>query len=456
MKIFAKIFAVLLVISMLAGCFVACDNGEQNNDENNNSDNNEVLEFVDYVATVKFDKNSGRANAEVKLKSFVDGDTTHFYVPTSVNSSGILKARYLAINTPESTGQVEPWGKKASNFTKEALSKATSIIVESDTATWDLDSTGDRHLVWVWYKTAESEDYINLNLEILQAGLALASKASDNSYGDACVKILSQAMAHKLCVYSKEKDPDFYYGSAQPLTLKELKTNIEAYEGTRVSFEGVVIRNSGQSAYIEEYDDETGRYFGMQVYFGWSLDYNGQEILTVGNRVLIVGVVQGPQNGRTWQLSDIKYHSMRPDHEDNIKLISQGHVGAYTEVNATDIINGKINLDITETDDDGNETIVSKTYNAGFLIMHSSASMTNLTVKSMYTSDNSEISITCQDANGVQIVVRTEKLKDANGATVTEDYFPIGSVINVKGVVDMFNDEYQLRVFSVDDITFVD
>ena len=35
--------------------------------------------------------------------------------------NGVLKARYIAINTPESTGSIEPWGKKAANFTKTKL-----------------------------------------------------------------------------------------------------------------------------------------------------------------------------------------------------------------------------------------------------------------------------------------------------------------------------------------------
>ena len=40
--------------------------------------------------------------------------------------------RYLGIDTPESTGQIEPYGKKASDFTKAIMNKATSVIIESD------------------------------------------------------------------------------------------------------------------------------------------------------------------------------------------------------------------------------------------------------------------------------------------------------------------------------------
>lgn len=466
MKLFSKSITALLIIAMLVGCFAACgltneQGGETTNKETESvTEDNTLAEFVDYAGTVKLDKASGRKWCEASVRLFVDGDTTHFNVPSSVSSNGVLKARYLAINTPESTGQIEPYGKKASNFTKEALSKATSIIIESDTASWNLDSTGDRFLVWVWYKTADSDEYRNLNLEILQNGLALASNSSDNSYGDTCVKILSQAIAHKLNVHSKEKDPDFYYGAAKPITLKELKTNIETYKDTSVSFEGVVVRNSGNTAYVEEYDEETGLYFGIQVYYGFNLDYNGSQILNVGNRVLIVGSVQYYEAGGTYQVSDIKYHSMRPDHEENIKLVSEGHTASYQVMDASELLNKKVEIDVITFDDDGNESVETRTYDQGFLTMHASASLENLTIQSIYTTDNDgsndgALSITCTDANGTTVVIRTVVLKDANGETVTEDAFPIGSVINARGVVDVYNGVYQLKVFSVNDITFV-
>ncbi len=460
MKKFSRLLILLLALALLAGIFSACNGEGDETGDGSSAGSGEIGEFVDLAATLKFDPNSGRAYTEATVKTYVDGDTTHFNVPSSVIDTGVLKARYLAINTPESTGQIEPWGKKASNYTKETLKSATSIIVESDSAGWNPDSTGDRYLVWVWYKTAESEDYRCLNLEILQNGLAVASKSSDTSYADICVQILNQAVTHKLHVHSKEKDPDFYYGAAIPLTLKELKTNIESYRDKSVSFEGVVVRNSGNTAYVEEYDEETGLYFGIQVYYGFNLDYFGQEILTVGNRVLIVGSVQYYETGGTYQISDIKYNAMRPDDEVNIKLISSGHEGAYTEVDAKELLTGKVTLSITQVDDEDNETIVEKTFDRGFLTMHGTAALKGLTIKSIYTTTNEDssnygaLSITCTAEDGTEIVVRTIVLKDETGKTITADAFPVGSKIDARGVVDVFNGVYQLKVFSVNDITF--
>ncbi|MBO5967418.1 MAG: thermonuclease family protein [Clostridia bacterium] len=452
-----KLTVLLLALALLAGIFVACESGES---EVTTEGAAELGELVDYVATLKFNPNSGRAYTETTVKTFVDGDTTHFNVPSSIVSGGVLKARYLGINTPESTGQIEPWGKKASNYTKAALSAATSIIVESDTVSWNPDSTGDRYLVWVWYKTAEMTDYRCLNLEILQAGLAVSSSSAELSYADLCVSILNQSVTHKLYVFSKEKDPDFYYGAAMPITLKELKTNIESYKDKTVGFEGVVVRNSGNTAYVEEYDEETGLYFGIQVYYGFNLDYFGQEILTVGNRILVVGSVQYYETGGTYQISDIKYNAMRPDDESNIKLISKGHEGAYTEVGAKELLSEKVTLNITVVEGE-NESIVEKTFDRGFLTMHGSASLKGLTIKSVYTTQNEDssnfgaLTLTCEAEDGTEIVLRTIVLKDSAGKTITADAFPAGSKVNARGVVDVYNGEYQLKVFSANDITFI-
>ena len=132
-----------------------------------------IGEAKDYAGLVSLDMSSSTAKLEVSVKTYIDGDTTHFYTDSPAFENGVIKARYLAINTPESTGKIEEYGKAASQFTREKLSEATSIIVESENGTWNPDSTGSRYLVWVWYKTADSESYRNLNIEILQNGLAL-------------------------------------------------------------------------------------------------------------------------------------------------------------------------------------------------------------------------------------------------------------------------------------------
>ena len=107
--------------------------------------------FVDYVAQLKLNMSSATAKTSATVRTHVDGDTVHFDVPESVCADGVLKARFLALNTPESTGKIEEYGVAASHFTQEKLASAVSIILESDSNRWELDSTGGRMLVWLRY-----------------------------------------------------------------------------------------------------------------------------------------------------------------------------------------------------------------------------------------------------------------------------------------------------------------
>ncbi len=447
MKKILRIFSGVFILLLLCAAFTACDNEKPS----------EQTGEIDYASIVKLDATSNTLKQEVTVKSFIDGDTTHFNVSNNLVEGGVLKARYLAINTPESTGKIEEYGKTASDFTKSKLQSAYSIMIESDNDKLNADSTGSRYLVWVWYKPTADSSYRNLNIEILQNGLAIASNSAQNRYGDYCVKAIQQAKDLKLNVYSGQKDPRYYYGTAQELTLKELRLNIEKYDGTKVAFEGVVTKDYSQTVYVEEYDEELDLYFGMTVYYGFGADSNVLKALKVGNRVRIVGSVQYYANGGTYQVSGLSYRAMKPNDPENVQLIEEGHEGAFKETSADTFVNGKVTIAGEEDDQD------SKTYDYAELVMSSSISMKNLVVKSIYTTTNEESSskgamtITCE-VNGVTVDVRTIVLYEGEGQErrlVTADKYE-GKIINVKGIVDYYNGSYQIKVYSVNDIEIVE
>jgi endonuclease YncB( thermonuclease family)/DNA/RNA endonuclease YhcR with UshA esterase domain len=433
MKITIKLLSVLLLACMLVGSFVACNKTPDD------------PEHVDYAASVKLDMSSSSLKQEVTVKMFIDGDTTHFYVPNSVIDGGVLKARYLAVDTPESTGKIEAWGKTASNFTKEKLSSATSIIVESDDGKWNADSTGSRYLVWVWYKPEGSDEYRNLNIEILQNGLAIASNSGQNRYGETCLKAIAQAESEKLSVHSGTKDPNFYYGEAVELTLKELRCNIADYDGVRVAFNGIVTKDSNNGVYVESYDEETEMYYGIYVYYGASASGDILDMLIPGNEVRIVGNVTEFQG--SYQVSGLTYRKMKPNDPNNTQKLSEGHSAAYLLTSADRFKNGKVDVIM------GDE---KKTFDYAELALGSSIKLENLKVKSMYTTDDENsgsrgaISITCE-VDGVTIVIRTAVLYDNDNKIITESYFE-GKTINVKGFVDCFNGQYQVKLLSIKDV----
>ena len=436
MKKMIRILSFILIVCMIGAVFTACDQPAENNTPAEPT-------HIDYVDQLKLDLTSGRKTYEVKWgdRSHIDGDTTHFDVPRDFDSAGIVKARYLAIDTPESTGQIEEWGKAASAFTKEKLSTAHSIIIESETDSWNFDANG-RYLVWVWYKPSAEADYRCLNIELLQNGLGGGSSSSNSIYGEIAVAAIAQASKEKLYMFSGEKDPDFPYGEAKSITLKELRINAASYEGQKIAVEGIITYNSDWEAYIEAYDAETDMYYAMQVFYGY--DSKLIPVLAQGSQVRIVGVLTNFYG--TWQISSLKYNAMRPEDPANTSQISKGNPIAFKETTPAEFA--------------GNKTILvndeEKTFKYADLAVSTSISMKNLKVESVYTttnpsaSDTGAMTLTCS-FNGVTVAVRTAVLKDANGNLITAATFQ-GKTIDIQGIVDCYDGSYQIRVFSMNDI----
>ena len=436
-----RLMAGIAALLMLVSAFVACQPEEQR-------------EHIDYVAQTKLDMASESLKIEATVKSYIDGDTTHFYVTKSENfPDGVIKARYLAIDTPESTGKLEEWGKAAAAHTKEKLKNAYAIMLESDTAEWNKDNNG-RHLLWIWYKTEEAGEWRNLNIEILQSGYAVASNSGQNRYGTTCLAALAQASAEKLYVHSGEKDPSYPYGAATPVTLKELRTNREAYVGVKVAIEGVIAQDTNGTLYIEQFDEEDGEYYGMQVYYGYNMATSAKRFLKTGNLVYLVGTFQYAEVVNAYQIAGLEYDQMKPGDPAFTHLIEKEQTIPYTEItNLSDFMTGKTDVTV-------GEEIVSIANNE--LALHTSVSLTNLKVVDTYTTtketsdDKGAISLTCEK-DGVTIIIRTIVLRE-DGVLVTADRFE-GQTIDVKGVVDAYTPEgstdvqIQIRVFSVDAIT---
>ena len=444
MNRFSKLLSIIVVLCLVICCITGC-NGEGGQEGGSNN--------VDYVAQTKLVMDSSTKKQEVTVKSYIDGDTTHFNVPTELSADGVLKARYMGVNTPESTGKIEEWGKKASSFTKEKLLNASSIIVESDNDQWNVDSTGGRHLVWVWYKPADSNDYRCLNLELIQNGLSISCGTTADRYGEAATKAFQQAKTQKLHVFSNEDDPEFFYGDAYEIDLKGLRTNIALYENCKVAFEGVVTRNNNNSVYVESYDAETEMYYGMSVYYGYE---TGEllNILKVGNLVRVVGTVTYYETGGTWQVSGLSYREFKPEDPSNTIMVSEGHKAANQEIVPGVFASGKIDVEaMTSLDSDETEL---KTFDYAGLLMSTSISMKNLKVLDVYTTNNGgnsdgAMTLTCE-ADGARIDVRTIVLRDENNNLITANKY-LGKTIDVVGIVDYFSGAYQIKVFTPEDIT---
>ena len=448
MKNVKKLLSLLLVLCLAAGCFAGCGKDDQTPEPTQAPE----FEAVDYVSELKLNMNTSSLKQEVTVYSYIDGDTTHFNVPSTIDPDGVLKARYLCVNTPESTGKIEEWGKKASDFTKETLKNATSIVIESNDEKWNADSTGDRYLVWVWYKTGENEDYRCLNIELIQNGLSISCGTVAERYGDVASSAFQQAKRQKLHVFSGKTDPDFFYGDAYEVDLKHLRTNIALYKGMDVAFEGVVTRNNNNSVYVEKYDAETDMYYGISVYYGFETGALLNN-LAIGNRIRVVGSVQYYEAGGTWQISDVSYREIKPNDPNNTKpLDDEFHPAANRVTDPSTFANATLDVE-TYPSIDSKETETT-TFKYAELALNTTIRMNNLYVKDIYTtpSGNSEGAMTLScTVDGVNVTVRTIVLRDENGELLTKDDF-LGKTIDVIGIVDYYSGEYQIKVLTSGDI----
>lgn len=126
------------------------------------------LIFTVFVFLVSLINVNAEERMEVTLSKCVDGDTAWFILDGEE-----IKARFLAIDTPESTNKIEPFGQEASNYTCQLLTGADKIEIEYDSNSDKLDNY-DRHLVWVFV-----DDELLQNL-IIKKGLGKVAYLYDD------------------------------------------------------------------------------------------------------------------------------------------------------------------------------------------------------------------------------------------------------------------------------------
>jgi micrococcal nuclease len=261
-NVFKKLILVLFLLG-IGFTFVACDKELIDDDpiitvEDLTTKYTDGLKLTETYASKDFLTQGIEA---VTLLRVVDGDTTHF-----LNAEGeTIKIRFLGINTPESTGTIAPWGKKASSYSKIKLMNATEIVIESEVLNQaaELDSTGGRYLGYVWYRPNANEDLRLLNLEIIEQCFSYFTGDPGTKYGTTFQSAFREAYATDLRVFG-ETDPDYNYSTTvMEITIAELRNNYSSYStGTRLKMTVRVVRMIGDSLFVEDleptYNEDTG------------------------------------------------------------------------------------------------------------------------------------------------------------------------------------------------------
>lgn len=286
-------------------------------------------EFIDYASTsdvvklkLEYENRDFFTDgiAEVELYTAIDGDTAHFKMLSG--NDDLIKSRFYGIDTPESTGKIQEYGKAASNYTKEKLTNANengTIVLTShllDYGTPKPDSTGSRYLSLIWINETVEHAPISelkcLNLMIVQEGYSWVKNLNDiPSYVETFTAAEQQARDFKLNLFSGEPDPLFNYGDYEDVSLLELKKAVEQslkdpnyvnpYDGAKVRILGTVAGFTDNILYLQGYfDEETGseveggEYAGINIFTG--MGSIPTKFTTVNSYIQLCGVAEDSEN----------------------------------------------------------------------------------------------------------------------------------------------------------------
>lgn len=294
---------------------------------------------------------------KVKLKSVTDGDTAVFHISTSgiqdsftnplKKSHSYVTIRFLAIDTPESTSSIAPWGKKASKYAKSLLENAEGLIIDStsiDTSKYEsvydtfksgvrLDSNGSRWLGLVWY-CPQGMDANNLHnyrlyqLDVIEECYSFytgnlgqtgwcyhADKTTEpklyerhkEDYGS--MRLGDVLFEADLRMQSLEKrytgdqiDENYDYSTTPAeMSIKEALANFDEYaENCKyVALTGVITRFVGVNFYFQDAEG-----YALYVYMGIDAKSIGS-LFSVGDTINVRGRLS--EYGGQKQLTDIVY-----------------------------------------------------------------------------------------------------------------------------------------------------
>ena len=231
----------LLFIFVFIGILSACNQTDEEIVYELNTDLTDSLtiEESDYLG-----KTLAQDGIEVvTLDKCVDGDTTHF----RTQNNQFFSLRYLGVDTPESTAQIEPWGKAASDFVCERLLNANTIVVEIDDYAGRYDNY-QRTLGYVWY------DGRLLNLELIEQAYSSAVGVASYKYGSEMTEAFNHARQTGRRIWG-EDDPD-YSDEIVITTISSLVNNPDDYIGKYVTVEGVIVRLNGSNPTISDGENE--------------------------------------------------------------------------------------------------------------------------------------------------------------------------------------------------------
>ena len=162
-----------------------------------NGDISEVFNNSSPVNNTEIESESESDIISGTVKRVIDGDT----LVVSINNQD-RRVRMLGVDTPETVHPkkgVQPYGKEASNFTKQSLT-GRRVWLEYDSSPLD---RYERHLAYIWLERPAKIDESSIRREMFNARLLLEGYAKvmiikpNKRYEDLFKKFQSEAQSSK-------------------------------------------------------------------------------------------------------------------------------------------------------------------------------------------------------------------------------------------------------------------
>ena len=419
-------------------------------------------EFIDYVhnGTVKLDVDYKDRDfyvdgiGEVTLDTAIDGDTAHFYPVVKTTSRDKIKIRFYGVDTPESTGKIQPYGHGASVFTAEKLNNAKAngtIVISTPGAGYKIpqkDSTGSRYLGLIWInetkKNANFDELVLLNLWIIQEGWSWINNVEKvPELAATFMAVEAQSKAFKLNLFSGEDDPDFNYGDYETTSILEMKKEIEkqildsthqnAFNNKKVRIVGTVAGYVNSTLYLQAFfskedgsDKDEGEWAGINIYTGMG---GVPSRYTALNTVIMLCGTAIDSDNFGFQISGCNFPQLKSRESDDT---------ARVMISAEDNVDVGVKLNVFEYTVDGLNDVVK---NKNFESLNCAVKVTEeFNCTDFYISDGGDITLYLngagQYATDKFVVYITFNYKgDPNDPTIwnTKDQF-VGKKFTVEGV----------------------
>ena len=160
---------VLVALTVFASYYLkdALNKKAQNN-QNNNNNNTEII-----TNNVQNNENKKIEFQEAYVTKIIDGDT----IGVTIDGK-YYKVRFIGINCPEYTKEIEPYGKEATEYTNEKLYNKTIYLQKDVTDTDDYD----RLLRYIWLEKVDEINEETVKKSLFNYELVVNGLANSNYY----------------------------------------------------------------------------------------------------------------------------------------------------------------------------------------------------------------------------------------------------------------------------------